>query len=298
MPTAYNYVTKDGGIFDQKIEQGLLTTILGVPDVQLVNGGRSFTLTTITTTGLKDHSRDKGFNTGSVQNEKKVYTMGQDRDVEFFIDRQDVDETNQNLAVANISKTFIEEHVQPELDAYRFSKIASEATTAGNSAEETLTVDNVYSRMKASILPLRKYGPQNIVGFVSSEAMDLLERSNEFTRSITNQNVGLTALESRVTSIDGVQLVEVWDDSRFYNKYDFTEGYKATGDAKSINFEFVAKPAVIPIVKENAIYMFAPGQHTEGDGYLYQNRLYHDLFVKSQKQDGIYVSLKGGTASK
>lgn len=113
MPTAYNYVTKDGGIFDQKIEQGLLTTILGVPDVQLVNGGRSFTLTTITTTGLKDHSRDKGFNTGSVQNEKKVYTMGQDRDVEFFIDRQDVDETNQDLAVANISKTFIEEHVQP-----------------------------------------------------------------------------------------------------------------------------------------------------------------------------------------
>lgn len=298
MPTAYNYVTKDGGIFDQKIEQGLLTTILGVPDVQLVNGGRSFTLTTITTTGLKDHSRDKGFNTGSVQNEKKVYTMGQDRDVEFFIDRQDVDETNQDLAVANISKTFIEEHVQPELDAYRFSKIASEATIAGNSAEETLTVDNVYSRMKASILPLRKYGPQNIVGFVSSEAMDLLERSNEFTRSITNQNVGLTALESRVTSIDGVQLVEVWDDSRFYSKYDFTEGYKATDDAKSINFEFVAKPAVIPIVKENAIYMFAPGQHTEGDGYLYQNRLYHDLFVKSQKQDGIYVSLKGGTASK
>lgn len=298
MPTAYNYVTKDGGIFDQKIEQGLLTTILGVPDVQLVNGGRSFTLTTITTTGLKDHSRDKGFNTGSVQNEKKVYTMGQDRDVEFFIDRQDVDETNQDLAVANISKTFIEEHVQPELDAYRFSKIASEATTAGNSAEETLTVDNVYSRMKASILPLRKYGPQNIVGFVSSEAMDLLERSNEFTRSITNQNVGLTAIESRVTSIDGVQLVEVWDDSRFYDKYDFTEGYKVTDDAKSINFEFVAKPAVIPIVKENAIYMFAPGQHTEGDGYLYQNRLYHDLFVKSQKQDGIYVSLKGGTASK
>lgn len=298
MPTAYNYVTKDGGIFDQKIEQGLLTTILGVPDVQLVNGGRSFTLTTITTTGLKDHSRDKGFNTGSVQNEKKVYTMGQDRDVEFFIDRQDVDETNQDLAVANISKTFIEEHVQPELDAYRFSKIASEATTAGNSSEETLTVDNVYSRMKASILPLRKYGPQNIVGFVSSEAMDLLERSNEFTRSITNQNVGLTALESRVTSIDGVQLVEVWDDSRFYDKYDFTEGYKVTDDAKSINFEFVAKPAVIPIVKENAIYMFAPGQHTEGDGYLYQNRLYHDLFVKNQKQDGIYVSLKGGTASK
>ena len=153
--------------------------------------------------------------------------MGQDRDVEFFIDTQDVDETNQDLAVANISKEFIEDHVQPELDAYRFSTLGKKAVEAKQTADETLTVDNVYSRLKAAILPLRKYGPQNIVGFVSSETMDLLERSKEFSRSITNQNVGITALESRVTSIDGVQLIEVWDESRFYSDYDFSDGYKA-----------------------------------------------------------------------
>lgn len=295
---AINYITKDEGIFDQKIQQGLLTTVLGIPTVNWVNGGKSFTLTTLSTSGLKDHTRGKGFNSGTVANDKKVYTMGQDRDVEFFIDRQDVDETNQDLAVANISKQFIEEQVQPELDAYRFSTLGKKATETGQSVEENLTVDNTYSRLKASILPLRKYGPQNIVGFLSSETMDMLERSKEFTRSITNQNIGLTALESRVTSIDGVQLVEVWDESRFYSEYDFTEGYQATDDAKAINFEFVAKPAVIPVVKENAIYMFAPGQHTEGDGYLYQNRLYHDIFVKEQKKDGVYVSYKAGAASK
>lgn len=286
---AINYITKDNGAFDQKINQGLLTAVLGTPDVELVNGGKSFTLTTISTTGLKPHTRNKGFNAGTASNEKKVYTMGQDRDVEFYLDKQDVDETNQDLAVGNISKVFIEEHVQPEIDAYRFSTLA---TGAGHSIEETLTVDNVYTQLKAALLPIRKYGAQNIIGFVSSEVMDFLERSKEFTRSITNQNVGTTALESRVTSIDGVQLVEVWDDSRFKSAYDFSDGFVPTEDAVDINFIFVAKQSVIAIVKENTIFLFNPGEHSQGDGFLYQNRLYHDLFIKEQQKDGVSVSLK------
>ncbi|TYC49614.1 hypothetical protein ESZ50_05570 [Weissella muntiaci] len=294
MADTINYITKDNGLFDQKINQGLVTSILGVPNVDLVNGGKSFTMTTLSTSGLKPHSRNKGFNAGSATNAKEVYTMGQDRDIEFYVDTQDVDETNQDLAVGNISKVFIEEHVQPEIDAYRFSKLA---VKAGKSVTETLTVDDVYSRLKAAILPVRKYGAQNIVGFVSSEVMDMLERSKEFTRSITNQNVGQTALESRITSLDGVQLVEVWDDSRFKTAYDFDDGYVPTADANDINFILVAKQSVIPIVKENAIFLFAPGTHTEGDGYLYQNRLYHDLFVLEQQKDGVSVSIKGTASS-
>ena len=61
---AINYITKDEGIFDQKINQGLLTAALGVPNVTLLNGGKSFTLTTITTSGLQPHTRNKGFNSG------------------------------------------------------------------------------------------------------------------------------------------------------------------------------------------------------------------------------------------
>lgn len=285
---AINYITKDNGIFDQKITQGLLTTILGIPQVELVNGGKSFTLTTISTSGLKDHTRNKGFNSGTYGNDKKVYTMGQDRDVEFYIDKQDVDETNQDLAVANISNVFITEHVQPEIDAYRFSTLA---VGAGKTKEETITEENAYSAIKAAILPARKFGPQNLVAFVSTTVMDALERSKEFTRNITNQNVGQTALESRVTSLDGVLLVEVWDDTRFKTKYNFSDGYAATADAQDINILVVAKQAVIPIVKENTVFLFAPGEHSQGDGYLYQNRLYHDCFIKEQQKEGVSVSL-------
>lgn len=300
----FNYVTKDGNLLDQKITAGLFTGALGTPEVDLVNGGRSFTLKTISTSGLQPHTRGKGFNSGTVTDEKTIYTMGQDRDVEFYLDRQEVDETNQELAMANISNVFITEQVQPELDSYRFSKMATSfdnidtSDAEGNllakthKVEETLDATNAYSQLKTGIGKVRKYGTQNLVGYVSSEVMDSLERSKEFTRNITNQNVGTTALESRITSIDGVQLIEVYEPNRFMTKYDFKDGAKPTEDAQAINFLIIAKPAIISIVKENAVFLFAPGQHTEGDGYLYQNRLYHDLFIKKHKRDGIYSSIK------
>ncbi len=275
----FNYVEKDGAMLDQKITEGLMTTAIGNADVNLVNGGKSFTLRTISTSGLKNHTRGKGYNEGTVTDSKKVYTMGQDRDVEFFIDRQDVDETNQELAMANISNVFITEHVQPELDAYRFSTMVKAAQGTGQVGSTKLTKSNVYGAIKDAIMPLRKYGPQNIVGFVSSDTMNKLEQSTAFTRTITDQNVAGTALNSRIASIDGIQLIEIWDGSRFMSDYDFSDGFKATESAENIDFMFVSKPSVIQVVKENAVYLFAPGEHTEGDGYLYQNRLYHDLFV-------------------
>src|SRR5699024_608284 len=166
-----------------------------------------------------------------------------------------------------ISSVFITEHVQPELDSYRFSKMATSfdnidtSDTEGNllakthKVEETLDATNAYSQLKTGIGKVRKYGTQNLVGYVSSEVMDSLERSKEYTRNITNQNVGTTALESRITSIDGVQLIEVYEPNRFMTKYDFKDGAKPTEDAKAINFLIVAKPSIISIVKENAVFL-------------------------------------------
>lgn len=282
------YTENKTGSFDKKLVQGLYTAELETPNVNWMNGGKSFTLATIATSGFKDHTRNKGFNSGTYENDKEVYTMGQDRDVEFYIDTQDVDETNQELAIGNISKTFIDEHATPELDAYRFSTLAKAAGT--KNVDASITPANAYSKLKDGIKAVRKYGPQNIVGYVSSNVMDALERSTEFTRSITNQNVGQTALESRVTSLDGVKLVEVVEDERFFAAYDFTDGFTPVADAAQINYLFVAKPAVIAKVKENYVAMFNPGDHTQGDGYLYQNRMYHDLWVLKKHVGGVSVS--------
>lgn len=285
-----NYVTKREKQFDQKLMQGALTNILETPKVTWL-GAKSFEIPTVSVSGYKAHTRTKGYNAGTVSNDKKVYTLNFDRDIEFFVDKADVDETNEELSAANVTGTFITEHATPELDAYRFSKLATTAITATKfKSEDDYSETNVYSRLKSAILPIRKYGAANIVIYVSSEIMDFLERSKDFTRSIATTSP--QGIDTRVTSLDGVQIIEVWDDARFKTQFEFTEGFVKASGGKDINFLIVAKPAVIAKAKFNSIYLFAPGQHTEGDGYLYQNRMYHDLFVLENKKDGIYVSHK------
>ena len=49
------------------------------------------------------------------------------------------------------------------------------------------------------------------------------------------------------------------------------------------------------VPKISSIYFFAPGSHTEGDGWLYQNRSLSDTFVfpngKDGKIDSIYADV-------
>lgn len=291
MANVINYATKYADGFDQVIRQEALSVELETPNVNWLNAN-SFQVSTIETSGFRPHTRTKGYNEGSVSNTREVYTLDFDRDVEFFVDKMDVDESRQDVAAGNITNEFLRTHAIPEIDAYRFSKLAKTADTAGNAVTEAITKENVFDKLKDALLPIRKYGPGNTVMYVSSQVMDALERSTSFNRSVVVQNIAAgSKLETRIASIDGVRLVEVWDENRFADKFDFSDGFKATEDAKKINFLAVAKHSVLAKQKVNSVYLFQPGQHTQGDGYLYQNRMYHDLFVLKNQVDGVRVSL-------
>jgi hypothetical protein len=289
MPNAINYAEKYQQELDQVLVQNMLTAPLETPNVNWLSA-KTFHVPTVAVSGYKNHSRNGGFNRGTVTVTHEPYTLGFDRDVEFFVDRMDVDESNQAASAANITRVFLTEKAAPEVDAYRFSKLATKAAATSNATPEAVDKATVFTRLKADILKVRKYGPGNLITFISSEAMDALERSTEFTRNIDVKPAAPGGIETRVTSIDGVQLVEVWDDQRFYTAFDFTDGFVPAVGAKKINWLIVAKPSVIAKVKLNSVYLFEPGQHTQGDGYLYQNRMYHDLFVLKNKEDGIVVS--------
>ena len=53
--------------------------------------------------------------------------------------------------------------------------------------------------------------------------MDALEQSTEFTRKIEMTQIaeGGMGIETRVTDIDGVPIMEVVDDERFYDAFDW-----------------------------------------------------------------------------
>ncbi|EDN8080952.1 hypothetical protein ACP1H7_003005 [Listeria monocytogenes] len=286
---AINYVDKYGKELDQKLVFGTYTNELETSNLLWLDA-KTFKIQTITTTGLKPHTRNKGYNEGSASNENTAYTITFDRDVEFFVDVMDVDETGQALTAANVTKEFNSRHSAPEVDAYRFSKLATEAKKNGYSTAETITEENVFRTLKAAIRKVKKYGTQNLVMYVSVDVMAALELSKDFTRTISNQNIGPSSLETRVTGIDGVKLVEIEAEDRFYDTFDFTDGYKPAASAKKLNYLLINKGSVIGGTKHASIYLHAPGSVGQGDGWLYQYRVYHDIFVKEQQKDGVVAS--------
>lgn len=288
MPYIYN--KEDLNLVDEALTQGMFTNVVETPNVDWT-GARNFRVKNIATSGYQYHTRNKGFNPGTITQSEDEYKLRFDRDIEFYVDSMDVDETMPKLAAAAVTGKFIEKQARPEIDAFRFSKMAQAAIEDKTATSETLTKETIFPRLKAMIAPIRKYGTQNITSWLSSEAMGLLEMSPEWTRNFDVLNSG-TAIETRVTSIDGVQLMEVWDDDRMFSKFDFTDGFVPANDADKIQIMMVARPGIVAKIKHSFIMMAAVGEHTQGDGWLYQNRMYHDLWRLHQHKGVVVASFK------
>ena len=253
---------------------------------------KNFHFTVLTTSGYKDHSVNGGWNRGEIVETDKVYTLERDRDVEFFIDKRQVDESNQTATIQKVSTKFEEENATPEKDAYFFSKVCTVALSAGkstNTSKATYTTENIYTKIVNFIGGVRRYRNKGLIVYLAPELMDLLALSKELTHNMETTTIAADdgkAIQTRITKIDGVPVVEVVDDDRFYSKYDFSNGYTPAGDAQKINM-LAATPMTTKLVpKIESIYFFAPGEHTDGDGYLYQNRAHYDTFVFPNGKDG------------
>lgn len=300
--------------------QGTLTSPFVISNVRWV-GAKSFHFTQMSTSGYKNHNRKGGWNTGEYTQTDVPYTLTHDRDVEFLVDKADVDETNATASIHNVSEVFEKTHVVPETDALFFSKIAQKAQeTEGYhsmTAASEYTKGKVYSKLKDILSKgkLRRYKAQGaLIMYVTSAIMDALEQSTEFTRKIEMTQIaeGGLGIETRVTEIDGVPIMEVIDDERFYDAFDWepenggfqplkkkAETSVGAGDAVTgahkINVLVACGLTCKIVPKISSIYYFDPGAHTKGDGYLYQNRSLSDVFVfpngRDGKIDSIYVDV-------
>ena len=79
--------------------------------------------------------------------------------------------------------------------------------------------------------------------------------------------------------------------SRFYTKIDIDNtGFKKNAtDGKNINFMIVEPKAAFAVAKHKKLRVFDPDTNQKRDDYLFQYRLYHDMFVYPQKVAGIYL---------
>lgn len=291
--------------------QGALTSPFITTKVKWLNA-KTFHFTQMSVSGYKSHRRSGGWNEGEYNQTDKTFTVEHDRDVEFLVDKADVDETNATASIQNISRIFEQTQVVPETDALFFSKIAQIAqATAGyhsSTAASSYTKARVFGMLKDILAKgkLRRYKADgSLIMYVSSAIMDALEQSTEFTRKIEMTQIaeGGMGIETRVTDIDGVPLMEVVDDERFYDAFNWDptgggfepvkkvtaneeSGTTAVTGAHKINVLVASLKTCKIVPKIASIYYFEPGTHTKGDGYLYQNRSLSDVFAFPNGRDG------------
>ncbi|WP_273394307.1 phage capsid protein [Clostridium sp. AF02-29] len=295
--------------------QGALTSPFVTTNVRWLDA-KTFHFTQMSTSGYKNHNRNGGWNKGNYVQKDVPFTVTHDRDISFLVDKADVDETNATASIQNISRTFEQTQVVPETDALFFSKVAQAAQKEegyhSTTAIATYTKAKVFGMLKDILAKgkLRRYKANgSLVMYVSSAIMDALEQSTEFTRKIELTQIaeGGIGIETRVTDIDGVAVMEVVDDERFYDAFDWEPeagGFEpqkkvASGTAKAgahkINVLVACGQTCKTVPKISSIYYFEPGAHTEGDGYLYQNRSLSDVFVfpngKDGKVDSVFVDV-------
>lgn len=226
---ALNYAEQWSPELLEILMQGTLTSPFVTSNVRWLDA-KTFHFTQMSTSGYKNHSREGGWNKGTYTQTDVPYTLTHDRDVEFMVDKADVDETNATASIQNISRIFEQTWVVPETDALFFSKVAQAAQKTedyhGSTAASEYTKAKVFGMLKDILAKgkLRRYKANgSLIMYVTSQIMDALEQSTAFTRKIEMTQIaeGGLGIETRVTEIDGVPIMEVIDDERFYDAFDW-----------------------------------------------------------------------------
>lgn len=255
-------------------------------DIKIV-GAKDIKLPRLSVSGYKDHDRNTlGYNSGNYSNDFETKQLDHDRDIEFFVDPMDVDETNQIVAIANIQARFEKRQAIPELDCYTFSKLYSEASRVGATIRTTpITTANILADFDDNCEMFEDLGvPLSRCILFCTAAYRKTLKNAEGIQRVMAVNGGSNDIDRRVHSMDDLGEIRTVPLERFKTAYDFTEGYKADATGKQINYILVDPEAQVSRVKYAYINTYTPGHDSRAaDNYLYQNRRYNGTFALDQE---------------
>lgn len=290
----YNYAEQFAQILQAKYAQELKSYALTQSNgqIQFLNA-QTIKLPRISMSGYKDHTRTIGFNSGTLSNDWEPKKLEFDRDIEFFIDPLDIEETNLALSIANIQNQFEETQAIPEKDCYRFSKLFSEATTYSSSiSNDVITAANFLEVFDEEMQKMDEAGvpEEGRILYVTPEMRKIIKNAEGIERSITVNTA--QNINRKVHSLDDVTIIMV-PAARMKTAYDFTNGFTPAVSAKQINFILIHTSCVVCRDKYSYIKVFTPGHDSRvGDGYLYQNRNFGDLFLLELKKEGVAMNVQ------
>lgn len=274
-------------------------------------GGKEVRIPEMYTTGLGDYQRGTGSNNrgkyakGKIEVKYRRYELEMDRSAEFAWDKHDVDESGYIVQAPAVMGEFQRSQVIPEIDSFRYSRIASlvMAQGAGAYKTQTLTPENIFDEFVSQI-----YAMQNITGLDAGNLVvtmpfsvkGMLAAAAIKKSAISPQTFQQGGLNFSVDGINGIPIIPVVED-RMKTAYIFHTGDEGTGEnlgfepaagAKTINWIITPRTLPIAISKTDNLKIWTPEQNITGDDWLTQYRKYHDLWILHNQLNQIVLSVQ------
>lgn len=267
------------------------------------SGGNEVKIPMISMDGLGNYDRDAGYVQGGVSLTYGTYQLTQDRGRKFQLDAMDVDESNFVATAGNVMGEFQRTKVIPEVDAYRYSKLASLAIAAGNttSGYDALSATNgILKKLRGDIAAV-----QDIVGdsealviVISRLVLNALAGDTDVQKLLNVGDFAQGSINLKVQNLDGIPLLPV-PSARMKTAYTFNDGSTtgqtgggftpATG-ALGINWIVSARRAPIAVSKTDMMKIFDPATNQSAQAWELQYRKFHELWVATNKLPAVRVN--------
>jgi hypothetical protein len=271
-------------LIDEVYRNEAKSSVLDVPNVLTQDTGdaRTIKVAKISTSGLGDYDRETGFPEGDIDLEWETHTFNNERGRRFTLDRMDNIESF-GLIAATMTNRFTRDHVIPEVDAYRFAKIA---TLGQHQVTGALDKDSAEDALQEAIVTLEEKGidASQLLIFATPRTAQKVEKGID--RVVLNGEKGVSRV---INTYEDIPIIKV-PQNRFYSAITLgADGYAKSEGAADVNFIVMDRAASYNFTKLNIAKLFSPDENQRIDKWQWDFRLYHDTFVLDNKKAGIYV---------
>lgn len=296
-----------GVLFQRALDEQLIqgaTSGWMEPNASLIQytGGKEVKVPKMLVDGLGDYGRNTiGYPGGNVDISYQTFEMRMDRGREFNFDRNDVDESNFVLTASNVLAQFQRTKVIPEIDAYRYSTIASLAIAAGFTGDYTSSADSILKQLMDDITAVQdRTGADTLLISMNRLVYGILAGSKELVRNLDAASFAQGNVQMQVKGLDGHPIVPV-PSARMKTAYVFADGTTAGQEAggftpgasaRDINWIICPQNAPMAISKTDNVKIWTPDQNQKMDSWSLQYRKYHDVWVMENVLPAFHVSLK------
>lgn len=266
-----DYAVKYSGQVDEKFRLESKSDIC-VNDNYDFQGSKTVKVYSVSTAPMNDYSRDGGTSRYGTPSELEATTqelvMSRDRSFVFTIDKMNEDETAGALEAGKRLAAQISQEIIPEVDGYRFAKMAANAGVVADAL--ALTKDNVYESIVEGTTQLNENEAPLVGRFlvVTPRTHGLMKQSDDI---VLDSDVGQELrIRGVVAFYDGMEVIEV-PSTRLPENTGFLIGHPSatTSPIKLAEYKVHKDPVGV-------------------SGSLAEGRIYYDAFVLNNKKDTLY----------